>query len=1103
MQVNAGMQMTAVTVLMGVDCKLHVTSVESFSVKHSRFRDMWMAVHVASPRVWSRDLQKAWSTWGCRLCSQSSSSTQSSQNPRTQAEKAKRRQAREKAILSGDASGPGLIWSDKEKITYTAALVPGEKKDTSLPFPQSYSPEYVEFGWYQWWEKQGFFRPEQHSKQPHAVDKYFSLCIPPPNVTGTLHLGHALTVAIEDALARWRRMQGYKVLWVPGCDHAGIATQSVVERKLMREQGKCRRDYSREEFLNQVYRWKDEKGDEIYHQLRKLGASLDWNRACFTMDPGFSSAVTEAFVRLCDSGLIYRSEGLVNWSCALESAISDIEVDSMDLSGRTLLSVPGYQQKVEFGTMLTFAYPLEGQGGEVAVSTTRPETMLGDVAIAVHPDDPRYKDLHGKHCRHPFTERLLPIVTDSMVDMTFGTGAVKVTPAHDHTDFLLSQRHSLPRLTVIGGDGAMTSDCGQWLEGVKRFDARERVITALMERKLFRGKKDHPMSLPICSRSGDVIEPLLKKQWFVRCQEMGRKAVQAVEEGELQIIPHFYTKMWKSWLSNIGDWCISRQLWWGHQIPAYRVTVDNSKDTEEEQWVWGRSAAEARQRAAVKFGVNPDAITLTQDPDVLDTWFSSGLFPFAMLGWPQQTEDLRQFYPNSILETGSDLIFFWVARMVMLGRELTGQLPFKQVLFHSLVRDKYGRKMSKSLGNVIDPLDVISGVSFERLQEKVKEGNLDPRESVVAMEAQKKDFPKGIPECGTDALRFALCSYKAQGEDISLSVSHVLGCRHFCNKMWQTVRFTLAMLHDASLPTPLAETHPLSSMDKWICSRLYSTVQQCERGLENYELHVVTSALHSFWLHSLCDVYLESIKPLLKGEGSGCEEQRAGERQAAMSVLYHAVSVSLTLLSPFMPFLTEELWQRLLPYADSDGTPRSLCVQPYPKTSQLEHWCFPKEEADFSLVQEVVRVARLLRAQCQLTKERPELWAVCAPDQAETLLRFRSAICTLGRISAFHLHCPEAGLSDSPALPKARAVGTVDHSICLYLSIQNAINADKQGALLSQRREKLASKLKQALAHTQMPNYAEEVPHRVRQKTEKKVSAEDNGQLYFTQNKIF
>uniref|UniRef100_A0A672MV34 valine--tRNA ligase n=1 Tax=Sinocyclocheilus grahami TaxID=75366 RepID=A0A672MV34_SINGR len=879
-----------------------------------------------------RPIMKAWSTWGCRLCSQSSSSTQPSHHPRTQAEKAKRRQAREKAILSSDVNDPGLIWSDKEKIAYTAALVPVEKKDTTLPFPQSYSPEYVEFGWYQWWEKQGFFSPERHVWEQLQLN---ISCLYPKHI-------------------------------------------------IMISEGSC-----------DTEDWSNDAENSALHHRNKLHFKIQWHAKVW-------EPLAESVKMLCDSGLIYRSEGLVNWSGALES------VDSKELSGWTLLSVPGYQHKVEFGILLTFAYPLEGQEGEVAVSTTRPETMLGDVAIAVHPDDPRYKDLHGKHCRHPFTERLLPIVTDIMVVSTFGTGAVKVTPAHDHTDFLLSQRHSLPSLTVIGGDGTMTSDCGQWLEGVKRFDARECVIIALMERKLFRGKKDHPI------RSGDVIEPLLKKQWFVRCQEMGRKAVQAVEEGDLQIIPHFYTKMWKSWLSNISDWCISRQLWWGHKIPAYRVTVENSKDTEEEQWVWGRSAAEARQRAAVKFGVNPDAITLTQDPDVLDTWFSSGLFPFAMLGWPQQTENLKQFYPNSVLETGSDLIFFWVARMVILGRELTGQLPFKQVLFHSLVRDKYGRKMSKSLGNVIDPLDVISGVSLERLQGKVREGNLDPRESVVAMEAQKKDFPKGIPECGTDALRFALCSYKAQGEDTSLSVSHVLSCRHFCNKMWQTVRFTLATLHDASLPTSLAETYPLSSMDRWICWRLHSTVQQCERGFESYELHTVTSALHSFWLHGLCDVYLVSM----------------------------------------------------------------ICH------------CF----ATFHIMYIVVEIFHHVTCNSCVVV----VWAVCAPDQAETLLRFRSAVCTLGRTSALHLHCPEAGFTDSPPPPKASAVGVVDHSICLHLSVQNGINADKQRALLSQRREKLAFKLKQALARTQTPNYAEKVPNRVRQETENKVSTEENGQLYFT-----
>ncbi|XP_062291672.1 valine--tRNA ligase, mitochondrial isoform X2 [Scomber scombrus] len=868
---------------------------------------------------------------------------------------------------------------------------------------------------------------------------------------------------------------------------------TVVERMLLRDKGKRRQDFTREEFLQEVWKWKNEKGGEIYHQLRRLGASLDWSRACFTMDPGFSRAVTEAFVRLCDSGLIYRSEGMVNWSCALESAISDIEVDSKELSGPTMLSVPGYEQQVEFGTMLTFAYPLEGCNGEVAVSTTRPETMLGDVAVAVHPDDPRYQAVHGKQCLHPFTNRLLPIITDTMVDMELGTGAVKVTPAHDHSDFLLSQRHSLPRLTVIGEDGMMTPLCGHWLEGVKRFDARQLVTDALAERKLLRDKKDHAMTLPICSRSGDIIEPLLKKQWFVHCQEMAQKAVQAVEDGQLEIIPHYYSKTWKNWLSNISDWCISRQLWWGHQIPAYRVELANSTDKQEEHWVWGRSEDEARQRAAVKYGVKPEDISLTQDSDVLDTWFSSGLFPFAMLGWPQQTTDLQRFYPNNILETGSDLIFFWVARMVMLGTELTGQLPFKQVLLHSLVRDKHGRKMSKSLGNVIDPLDVIHGVSLERLQEKVKEGNLDPREQMVAMEAQRKDFPKGIPQCGTDALRFALCSHKMQGEDISLSISQVLSCRHFCNKMWQTLRFTLGVLGDSTTAVgALEETTPLSSMDRWVCSRLYSTVAQCEHSFEAYELHTVTSALYSFWVHSLCDVYLECVKPVLVQQDD-TEHSSRGRQVASSSVLYHCVSVSLALLSPFMPFLTEELWQRLQPFRPGAAAPMSLCLQPYPRSSQLAHWHFPEEERDFLLVQEVIRVARSLRAQCGMTKEKPAMWAVCSPSQAQTLLHFGSAVWTLSRISSLHIYCPQAGegvlsVSSTPP-PEGSLVGVVDHTCQLHLHVQNGMRVDKQIAQLTQRRVKLLPKLEEILCRMQSPHYMSKVPAQVRQQMDSKMSA--------------
>uniref|UniRef100_A0A3P9J7E0 Valine--tRNA ligase n=1 Tax=Oryzias latipes TaxID=8090 RepID=A0A3P9J7E0_ORYLA len=1026
----------------------------------------------------------------------------SSSTTRPRAEKRRRRLEREEVILSAElqpgAEGKVEKWSQTQEVVYRDPTPPGIKKDVSSVFPSSYSPEFVESSWYEWWEKEGFFRPEQHDHLPQRTDQIFSLCIPPPNVTGSLHLGHALTVAVEDALVRWRRMQGCRVLWVPGCDHAGIATQAVVERRLFGTKGKRRQDFTRDEFLQEVWKWKNEKGDEIYQQLRRLGASLDWSRARFTMDPGFSSTVTEAFIRLCDSGLIYRSEGLVNWSCALQSAISDIEVDWKELCGKTLMFVPGYEKPVEFGTMFTFAYPVEGLEAEVVVSTTRPETMLGDVSLAVHPDDPRYQAFHGKQVRHPFTNRLLPIITDTAVDMELGTGAMKVTPAHDHVDFLLSQRHSLSHLSIIEGDGRMSPLCGPWLQGVRRFDARQLVIDALVEKRLFRGEKSHAMTLPVCSRTGDIIEPLLKRQWFLRCNRMAEKAVQAVEDGELQIVPPHYAKTWKNWLCNISDWCISRQLWWGHQIPAYQVQIVGSTNRIQEQWVWGRSEEEARSRAASRYGVKPEDVILTQDPDVLDTWFSSGLFPFAMLGWPEQTPDLKDFYPNSLLETGSDLIFFWVARMVMLGTELTGRLPFRQVLFHPLVRDKYGRKMSKSLGNVIDPLDVIQGVSLQRLQEKVKEGNLDPREQLVAMEAQKKDFPKGIPQCGTDALRFALCSHRLQGEDICLSVSQVLSCRHFCNKMWQTLKFTLGVLGENSAPvSTLKETVPAGSVERWICSRLYSTVLQCEQAFEAYELHIVTSALYSFWVHNLCDVYLEYVKPVLAKpeERAGIQkntEPGVSRSQEARSVLFHCVSVSLTLLSPFMPFITEELWQRLQPFTPTAPAHSSLSMQPYPRSSQLEHWHFSEEEENFLLVQEVIRVARSLRARCGLTKEKPSMWAVCSPSQAQVLLHFGAAVQTLGRMSSLQLYCPDRegtqlSVCSTPP-PEGSLVGVVDHTCTVHLHLQDGVNVDKQILQLSQKRGKLVLKLEEMLSRLQSPDHLTKVPAHVRQQMDKKLS---------------
>ncbi|XP_077760900.1 valine--tRNA ligase, mitochondrial isoform X7 [Canis aureus] len=817
----------------------------------------------------------------------------SSLSRRNHEAKQKRQREKQMALEAGITpkgkapAGSSKAWTPKEVVLYEVPTEPGEKKDVYRLLPPAYSPRYVEAAWYSWWVREGFFKPEYQTRLPQATGETFSMCIPPPNVTGSLHIGHALTVAIQDALVRWHRMRGDQVLWIPGSDHAGIATQAVVEKQLWKERGMRRHELSREKFLREVWKWKDKKGGEISEQLQALGASLDWDRECFTMDAGFSVAVTEAFVRLYEAGLLYRSQQLVNWSCTLRSAISDIEVESRPLPGHTELQLPGCPTPVSFGLLVSVAFPVDGEpDAEVVVGTTRPETLPGDVAVAVHPDDSRYTHLHGRQLRHPLTGQLLPLITDSTVQPHVGTGAVKVTPAHSPADAELGARHGLSPLSVIAEDGTMTSLCGDWLQGLHRFVAREKIISALRERGLFRGLQNHPMVLPICSRSGDVIEYLLKSQWFVRCREMGDRAaqmqvrcrkgssnglsVQAVESGALELSPSFHQKNWQHWFSHIGDWCVSRQLWWGHRIPAYLVVEEHMKGDGEDCWVVGRTETEARKIAAELTGRSEAELTLQRDPDVLDTWFSSALFPFAALGWPQETPDLARFYPLSLLETGSDLLLFWVGRMVMLGTQLTGQLPFTKVLLHSMVRDGQGRKMSKSLGNVLDPRDIISGVELQVLQEKLKDGNLDSTELAIAAAAQlcrhlppllslwlqRKDFPHGIPECGTDALRFALCSHRALGGDVHLSVSEVLSSRHFCNKIWNALRFILNALGEGFVPQPAEELSPSSPTDAWILSRLAHTAQECERAFLARELPLITHALHHFWLHSLCDVYL-------------------------------------------------------------------------------------------------------------------------------------------------------------------------------------------------------------------------------------------------------
>ncbi len=613
----------------------------------------------------------------------------------------------------------------------------GEKKILDGIFPPTYQPKYVEAAWQSWWETKGYYKPDVAAGLAAAQEDKFVMVIPPPNVTGSLHLGHALTNAVEDTLTRWHRMNGKVTLWVPGTDHAGIATQSVVEKRLKKEENLTRHDLGRDEFVKRVWEWKETYGNKITGQIRSLGASCDWGREAFTMDANLSTAVTEAFCKFHEDGLLYRDTRLVNWSCALRSAISDIEVDYEDLEGRTFLPMPGHDpsKKYEFGMITSFAYKVDGSPDqELVVATTRLETMLGDTAVAIHPDDPRYKHLHGKYLVHPFVNRKIPIITDgTLVDMSFGTGAVKVTPAHDPNDYACGKRNNLDFIIMLSEDGTIAATGGQYA-GMQRYDCREKIEKDLKELGLFRGKEVNKMRLGRCSRSGDIIEPMLTPQWYVNCSSMASRATAAVRNGDLKIVPAMHEETWYYWLDNIRDWCISRQLWWGHRIPAYfaringEVALERNEPSNNRRWVVARTEEEALKKASAMLGVATTEITLEQDEDVLDTWFSSGLFPFSVFGWPNKTDDFKAFYPTSLLETGLDILFFWVARMVMMGLHLTDTLPFTTVYLHAMVRDKYGRKMSKSLGNVIDPLEVIYGCTLEDLLKKIEQGNLAARE---------------------------------------------------------------------------------------------------------------------------------------------------------------------------------------------------------------------------------------------------------------------------------------------------------------------------------------------------------------------------------------
>ena len=842
---------------------------------------------------------------------------------------------------------------------------------------KTYQPHAIETALYQNWEANNYFAP-QGSGEPYTI------MIPPPNVTGSLHMGHGFNNSIMDALIRFRRMQGRNTLWQPGTDHAGIATQMVVERQLAAD-GIGRHDLGREKFLKKVWEWKEQSGGTITRQIRRLGSSVDWSRERFTMDDGLSESVKEAFVRLHQDGLIYRGKRLVNWDTKFHTAISDLEVENHD----------------EKGHLWNLRYPL-ADGNKTAdgkdyliVATTRPETMLGDSAVAVHPEDERYKALIGTYIDLPLVGRRIPIIADDYCDPEFGTGCVKITPAHDFNDYEVGKRHNLPLLNIFDKnaavlakaqvfniDGSVNSEIDGSLPaeyaGLDRFEARKQIVAAFDAAGLLVSIDDHALKVPKGDRSGTVIEPWLTDQWYVSTKPLAEKAIAVVESGEIQFVPKQYENMYFSWMRDIQDWCISRQLWWGHRIPAWYDDAGNV--------YVGRDEAEVR--ATHNLG---DA-NLRQDEDVLDTWFSSGLWTFSTLGWPQQTPELKTFHPTDVLVTGFDIIFFWVARMIMLSTHLTGQIPFKTVYVHGLVRDGQGQKMSKSKGNVLDPLDIVDGITLDELLEKRTSGMMQPKLAEKIAKQTRAEFPDGIAAYGTDALRFTNLALASTGRDIKFDMGRVEGYRNFCNKLWNAANFVLENTDDKDTGIN-GEAVELSPVDRWIISALQRCEQDVTRHLDAFRFDLAAQALYEFIWDEYCAWYLELVKPVLWDENAPAERQR-GTRRTLIRVL----EVILRLAHPFMPFITEEIWQRIKAQAGVSGETIMLQAWPVANESRID----AAAEGDIEWVKQLMLGVRQIRGEMKISmaKRIDIIVANASADDLRRLADFEPLLSKLAKLES-------------------------------------------------------------------------------------------------------
>ena len=870
---------------------------------------------------------------------------------------------------------------------------------------KSYRPKDIEQRQYQRWEDNDWFAPSGNG-EPYCI------VIPPPNVTGTLHMGHAFQDTIMDALIRFNRMKGKNTLWQPGMDHAGIATQMVVERQLNGE-GISRKELGREKFVERVWQWKQESGGQICNQLRRMGSSLDWKRDRFTMDDGLSAAVMEVFVRLYDEGLIYRGKRLVNWDPVLHTALSDLEV----------------LQNEEPGNLWHFRYPLASGDGHLIVATTRPETMLGDSAVAVHPDDERYQHLIGQEIILPLVDRRIPIIADEYVDPEFGTGCVKITPAHDFNDYEIGKRHDLAEYNILDDNAAINDSAPDKYRGLDRFVARTQIVEDLDALGLLDKVEDYLQKLPRGDRSDAVVEPYLTDQWYVSIQPLADPAIEAVESGRIKFVPENWSKTYFEWMNNIQDWCISRQLWWGHRIPAWYDDAGNI--------YVGRSEAEARQKNGLD-----DALALRQDEDVLDTWFSSALWPFSTQGWPQKTESLQTFYPGNVLVTGFDIIFFWVARMIMLGLKFMDDVPFREVYIHGLIRDPDGHKMSKSKGNVLDPLDLIDGVDLDTLLAKRTTGLMQTHLAPKIEKATRRQFPDGIDEYGADALRFTFASLATTGRDIRFDLGRIEGYKNFCNKLWNASRYVL--MNTEELDTGEVE---FSTADRWIRSRLNQATTSMHEHFGNYRLDLAAQTVYDFTWHEFCDWYLELSKPVLQSDEASAEAKR-GTRQTLIEVL----ETLLRLLHPLMPFVTEEIWAQVAPRAGIDG--ETIMLQPYPDVRS--DWTDNDAEAELEWVKKFILGIRQIRGEMDISpgKSLPVLLVESSDDDRLFAERNALMLRRVGRVESVRAlaAAEEQPLSATALLGNMR----------LLVPMAGIIDVDAEKARISKQRERIATDLKRS-----------------------------------------